>query len=437
MMFLYLPPLRLKLAVTYRGKHKAWGRAALALLAAMTSAPASATNGFNLIGFAAESTLMGGADIAVARDTSALNTNPAGLVQIHGQAFDGFVSVLRTLDLAHQDSFGNDTEASNRYTLLGGGGYARALENLPCTAGVGLFAQGGAGGVFKNLNTAFGTNDNLSSLFGIAKITPGIGCQVTDSLSLGASLGIIYGTLQQRVFPSTSTTAFAGYALDDVSALKMGFKLGAQYQVNPQLTLAATYTEKTDLPLTGGNLVANMSAFGLGSVEYRNASVKGLALPREIALGMALRPSEPWLLSFKLNWINWADAEKSVTLRASDPDNALAPSVISNVSPQDWKNQLVFASGLAYTLNERTTLYSGYNYGRNPIPAQNVSPLMAGIIEHHITFGAARQINAEWQFTGGVEYMFPSTVKYTSPLFGNAEVRNEAVFLHFMLSRRW
>src|SRR5437867_10264929 len=106
----------------------------------MSSATASATNGFNLIGFAAESTLMGGADIAVARDTSALNTNPAGLVQIHGQAFDGFVSVLRTLDLAHQDSFGNDTEASNRYTLLGGGGYARALENLPCTAGVGLFA---------------------------------------------------------------------------------------------------------------------------------------------------------------------------------------------------------------------------------------------------------------------------------------------------------
>jgi hypothetical protein len=53
---------------------------------------AFATNGINLIGFETESTLMGGADIAVARDASALNTNPAGLTQIHGQAFDGFTS---------------------------------------------------------------------------------------------------------------------------------------------------------------------------------------------------------------------------------------------------------------------------------------------------------------------------------------------------------
>lgn len=57
--------------------------------------PAFATNGINLIGFGAESTLMAGADIAVARDTSALNTNPVGLTQIRGQAFDG--CALKTL----------------------------------------------------------------------------------------------------------------------------------------------------------------------------------------------------------------------------------------------------------------------------------------------------------------------------------------------------
>ena len=57
-----------------------------------------ATNGINLIGFGAESTLMAGADIAVARDTSALNTNPAGLTQIHHQRFDAYGSLLRITD---------------------------------------------------------------------------------------------------------------------------------------------------------------------------------------------------------------------------------------------------------------------------------------------------------------------------------------------------
>jgi long-chain fatty acid transport protein len=399
---------------------------------------AGATNGINLIGFGAESSLMAGADVAVARDTSALNTNPAGLPQIRSQAFDAFGSVLRTLDLAHQDSFGNDVKASNRYTYLGGGGYARPLEGTPCTAGVGLFAQGGAGGVFENVHTAFGTQDELSSLFAIAKVIPGMGCQVDDRLSLGASLAIVYASLRQRLFPETSSAApFAGYDLQDTSAVRAGLKLGTQYRVTPDITLAATYTQKTELPLTGGSLTANYSAQGLGKVSYSDASVKGFALPQEIAVGAAFRPSAPWLLSFKLDWINWADAIETVTLRATNPDNNAAPGTYELVSAADWKNQWVIAAALAYDWDSRTTLYLGYNYGKNPIPDQNASPLLAGILENHLTFGAARQLNAEWKITGGFEYMMPVKVDYSNALFGNAQVRNEALTAHFMVSRRW
>jgi len=412
--------------------------AAVFLVGMLTLPPASATNGINLIGFGAESSLMAGADVAVARDTSALNTNPAGLTQIHGQAFDGFGSILRTFDLAHKDSFGNDEHASNRYTFLGGGGYAKSLDSLPCTVGVGLFAQGGAGGVFKNLNTPFGNRDDLSSLFGIAKVIPGMGCQVDESLSLGASIAIVYASIEQKLFPETSSTApFAGYALKNAAALKMGLKLGAQYRVNPSLTLGVAYTEKTPLPLTGGSLVANYSATGFGKVQYGDARVTGFALPREIAVGLAFKPSDAWLLSFKLNWINWADAIKTVTVRATNPNNGAAPAAYELVSPADWKNQWVIASGLAYAWDERTMLYIGHNYGKNPIPAQNSSPLLAGILEHHLTLGFARQIDREWKLTSGFEYMLPVKVHYSSALFGNAEVRNEALMLHVMLSRRW
>lgn len=411
--------------------------AALAL-ACLGIQPAHATNGINLIGFGAESSLMAGADIAVARDTSALNTNPAGLTQIHGQMLDVFGSMLRTFDLVHKDSFGNEEHADNRYTFLAGGGYARSLEGMPCTAGVGLFAQGGAGGVWKDLKTPFGTRDDLSSLFGIAKIIPGLGCEVNDKLSLGASLAVVYSSIEQKFFPDTSVgTAFAGYQLDDAAALRMGFKIGAQYHVSPALTLAATYTEKTELPLTGGQLIADFSGAGLGKIKYSDASVKGFALPREIALGVAFKPTDAWLISFKADWINWGDAINTVTLRATSPNSALAPSTYELVSNGDWHNQWVFATGVAYKWDDLTTIYAGHNYGRNPIPARNSSPLLAGILEHHLTFGIARQVTPEWKFTGGLEYMLPVKVDYTSPLFGNAEVRNEAVFLHVMMSRQW
>jgi len=408
----------------------------LATAIAGTSSAVHATNGFNLIGFGAESTLMGGADVAVARDTSALNTNPAGLTQIKAPLLDMFGSVLRTTDLVHKDPR-NEEHASNRYTLLGGGGYARPLENTPCTAGIGLFAQGGAGGVFENIRTPFGNRDDLSSLFGIAKIIPGIGCEVSDKLSLGASLNFVYASIEQDFFGNTSVGNFPGFKLEDASALRTGFKIGAQYRVTPTLTLAAAYTEKTELPLTSGTLVADFANIGLGKVKYADASFKGFALPREVAVGLAFKPTDDWLVSFKLNWLNWDDAINDVRLRATKPNNASAPSVYAIPSAADWKDQWVIATGVAYKWDEKTTLYAGHNYGKNPVPRQNSNPLLAGILEHHLTFGAARKIDQNWLMTGGVEWMLPVSVKYNSQLFGESELRNEAIVLHFMLSRRW
>ncbi len=400
------------------------------------SLPVAATNGINLIGFGAESTLMGGADTAVARDTSALNTNPAGLAQIHGSAFDGFGSLLRTTDLAHEDAL-NDKHADNRYTLLAGGGYAQSIENTPCTAGVGFFTQGGAGAVFKHINTVFGTNDEMTSLFGIAKITPGFGCQVTDKLSLGASVSLVYASIEQNFFYDTSNTVFAGFKNEGASAVRFGLKLGAQYKLDDAWTLGASYTEKTELPLTDGTAKFNFTGTGLGIVTYNNLSIKGFALPREFAVGAAFKPNQDWLLSAKVNWINWADAIKDVTTTAIDANNALAPQAIVMVSPQNWHNQVVYALGAAYTYDDLTTLYAGYNHGKNPVPERNSSPLLAAILEDHITLGFARQLNDTWKLTSGIEYLLPAKVTYDSPIFGNdAEVRNEGIFFHLMLSKR-
>jgi len=70
--------------------------------------PAVASNGLNLIGFGAESVGMGGADLAVARDTTAMNTNPAGLTQIRGHRVDLYGAATYALDVRHRDAFGND-----------------------------------------------------------------------------------------------------------------------------------------------------------------------------------------------------------------------------------------------------------------------------------------------------------------------------------------
>lgn len=407
------------------------GRGAATVLLGL-ALPAHATNGFNLIGFGAESLLMGGADVAVARDSSAINTNPAGLAQIHGKVFNGFGSVLRTLDLSHADQFGTDSHASNHFTLLGGGGYVQSLDSLPCAAGVGSFVQGGAGGVFRNFDNAFGTRDDFAAKFGIAKISFGMGCQVTERLALGGTIGVTYARIQQSLFRSTPGI---GTDFNDADGMRPHFKIGLQYKLTPTITLGAAYTEKTKLSLSGGNLRFNT---GFGITEYQDAKLEGLATPREFAVGAAWKPNDQWLLSAKVNWINWDDALNSSTLTARNPDGP-GPAELSVSNRLDWSNQVVIALGTAYELNDKTTLYAGYNYGKNPIPHSHTTPFIAGILEHHYTAGAAYKFTPEWTFTGGLEYSPVVKVNYNNPElpFGNAQLRNEALFLHFMLSRQW
>lgn len=420
------------------------------LLAGVTAGftcAAWAGNGLNLIGYGAESVFMGGADVALARDTSALNTNPAGLAQTSTRLLDNFSGVAYGDDVRHRDGFGNDRRVDNKFAIVGNFGYAMRITGTNITVGLGLFAQGGAGNVYKNLNTAFGTNDELSSLFRIVRVSPGLAWKVSDRLGLGASLPINYADVRQKIFPATSVfnpgnpaASFFGYELKDAKTLKAGFKLGVQYYANDDLTLGAAYSHKTKLPLRDGTLTANMNAAGLGLVRYRDARVEGLALPHEVAMGFAYKLQPGILLSFKYAWLNWADAIRTSTLTASSPDNALAPPVLSSVAVNNWRDQHVFAMGAEFDIAARTKLRVGYNYGRQPVPLQNLSPLLAVIGEHHFTAGVARDLGGGWSLAFGMEYQRGAKAVYTNPAlpFGpNAEERSNFPAFDLMLSKRW
>ena len=420
--------------------------AVLALLC-LVPAPAHPTNGLNMIGFGAESVAMGGADLAVARDTSAMNTNPAGIARIPGSALDGYAAIAYPLSVAHRDQFGNDVEVSNRWAYLGGGGFTRRLGDGSWTGGIGFFAQGGAGNVYKNVATAFGTTDEMSSLFRIGKVTPSVAYRVDESLTLGVSLQVVYADIQQKLFPETSffdpadpAHPFFGSEVKEMNGFGFGAKLGALYKVNDRVTLGAVYTTKMNLALDGGTVVANLSSVGLGKVTYRDARIDGMALPEEVGVGVSVRPVQPLLVAVKVAWIDWSGALETSTLRVENPDNPGAPPTLALPSTLNWRDQYVFAIGIAYDLTEKAILRAGYNYGRNPIPANSLNPLLAAITEHHATCGAGYAFSPKWQMSGAVEYAFNNAVTYDNPElpFGpGAEEENESIAAHVMLSTRW
>jgi len=407
---------------------------------------AGAANGINLIGFGAQSSLMAGADTAYARDTSSLNTNPAGLAQIDGATADFYASLYAT-DIAHADSLGNDRRASNDLTLLGGAGHARKLRDRRFTVGVGLFVQGGAGAVYKDLATPFGTREDFSALTGIVKVAPGFAYQPSDALALGAALSIVYSSTRQRLFPGTSvfnaadpSRSFFGAEIRDAHALRARLRLGLQVRARPNLTFGAAFANRVSLPLRGGHLDSNQSAIGLGNVRYGDARIEGLGIPREISIGAAWQATPRTLVSVKLSRLYWSEAMRTVTLTARNPDNAAAPAELRAVTPLDWQDRNVVALGVRIAISERTSLLAGFNYSRRPMADDTLSPIFAPIGEKHVTLGVACRVSAAYEFTGGVEVQLPERIRYSNPQlpFGpDTQVRLGYVALHMMLSRRW
>jgi len=426
------------------GKIK-WIAATWAAIFTLYSAAAvQANNGLNLIGFGAESVTMGGADLAVARDTSALNTNPAGMVQIPGKRLDLYSAVAYALDVRHQDSLGNDEEISNKHIVLGDLGYVQRLSSIPIALGVGLFAQGGAGYVYQDLTTPFGNQDDLSSLFRIAKLNAGGALEVNPNFSIGATLSVLHADLNQKIFPDTSfynsslpQQSFFGFNLQNMTATNVGYKLGGMLRVGDRAKLGMAYTSRVNLEMDGGKFISDLSGLGLGKVAYHDVTMKGLNLPQELGLGVAVQATKPLLASVEIKWIDWSSAIKSSTLKAADPDNPVAPPVQTLTQKNDWRDQTVIAVGAAYELTDNAVLRAGYNFGRNPIPNKNLNPLLAAISEETVTAGAGYRLTDHWRMDGGVEYEFKNKVRYTNPNlpFGpNSTETAELVALHLSVS---
>lgn len=406
-----------------------------------------ATNGLNLIGFGAESVGMGGADVAVARDTSALNVNPAGLSQIETRRLDSTLGAAFALNVRHKDQFGNDVGTENTPVPAASFGYAHRLEQLPITLGIGSFVRGGAGYEYPNLTTAFGTQDSLKSTLGILQLAPGFGYQVTDTLSLGLTLLGTYSVIDQEVFPNTSVVdaadamgTFFGFKLDDMSAIGFAVKLGTSYRVNEWLKLGIAYTTAADLDFDGGELVSNQTAAGAGRVTYRDVTLQGLRTPRELVLGAAIEPTERLLVAFDLAWLNWANALSESQLIARNPDNPTVSPKLILTSNIDWRDQFVVAVGGAYELTPSWIVRMGYNYGRDPTNSATLDPFLAAITEHHVTAGAGYHFNASWRVEAAIAYRINNEVVYTNPdlPFGvDAVEENESVAIIATISRIW
>lgn len=357
---------------------------------------ALATNGMIMEGYGPIAAGMGGASMAYDNGTAAMANNPATLgLMGDGSRIDVMVGHVGP-DVSAPGTMG--TSSADAF-YMPAFGYVKKQGNL--TYGAGIYGQGGMGTEYANGDMA---------QVSVGRVIFPVAYAVNDRFNIGGSIDFVWAGMDLVV---------TGYGIDfeddsdftgEAKGYSLAGKLGFTYKINDAFTVGGVYQSAGNLP-------------DLEDGDYR---VEDFDMPATVALGVAWKASERLMVAADVKDVLWGSSMNTVTIR----NGAFAAPF-----KQDWDNQIVVALGLSYQFNEAFTGRIGYNYGKNPIPDENVSYLWPAIVEHHYTVGFGYSVNRQSEINFGLTYAPEVSVTGTGPAMpmGNGGMTIEHSQLNWQL----
>ncbi|MCA1805297.1 MAG: outer membrane protein transport protein [Xanthomonadaceae bacterium] len=388
----------------------------LALVQAMAAAavvvPAHANIGMENVGFSARSIGMGGTSIAVGRDTSVMNTNPAALSRVNSGRIDLNAGMM-VPDFGFRNGV-NSSEGQDKIYMLMSAGFAKRI-NDQITVGVGMFNEGGQGTDYGILNVdsasfleggALGCGAacpaEYSSEFGYMVFTPSLAYQVNRELSVGLSAQIGYGMMRMKMpfFMDMNANGFPDVlqAADmDGNDTNVRAKIGILYDVGGW-GVGAAYTSKADLDLSGDATLVNLDD---NSVSRMPVEMR-LGWPSSFKIGgyIDMKSMNMPLVTFEVHRTNWSEYLESVPVSMGSMAMAMNT---------DWEDQTAYRLGLEYGITNDWDVRMGFTYGKNPVPDAGILPIMNPIVEKHITMGVGYHGLKNLEFNAAMEFGLDKT----------------------------
>lgn len=269
----------------------------------------------------------------------------------------------------------------------------------------------------------------------------GAAAEINPRLYAGASIGIIYNRNTVKapyVFQSHPTLQGAKTLLDlKTDGLGWNASLGLVAKPIPELTLGLHYTSKTIINSTGrarGDAGTQLAALGLpvdGTFRY-DAKVK-TQLPAVASFGFYWQARHNLSIHGQVDWIGWSSSHRQLPVVLSNGNNVFVNLLagsnnLDDIYPLDWRDRFVFRTGLEYSLTDHTALRAGYKYGASPIPTATLSPLLATIQEHSVSFGIGHQLN-RFQVDLGYQWALPKRRRINNSQLLSGEFNNSQIDL--------
>ncbi len=381
-----------------------------AVAAAVFSYSAHATNGYQLIGVGAYQKSLAGAVTANPGSAMTAVSNPAGMARVGARADFSMEAFMpeRSVDFSFTGGESSDS-AVNLYGVPAIGWTAPTSDGSDVYFGGGMYGTSGMGVDYAQSNMMPGGKWDGYSNIAFWQMAPGFAWNVNDRYSVGVTLNLDYQSVafKQRVM-DPSNNVISNFDLSrGASGFGLGMGVGILYDINEQLTFGFNYKTKQEFaPMEYQLAEGDISHPLMGDLPAGTYELD-LDFPQQAAVGLALSPNKRMTVSADMKWINWSETMDKLSVKG--------PAGIDFPMDPGWKDQTVYALGVAYEINKRLNVRAGYNYAEAPFDEDKVANnlILPAIVETHYTVGMDYSLNNHWELA--LHYMVVPEKTMTAP----------------------
>ncbi len=323
-------------------------------------------SGFALYEGGARSSSLAGAVVARADDLSAIFYNPAGLVQLPKiQIMCGFTTFIPRAEIVTHlgsEAKTNQLQSSASFAPHFFASY-QASERV--WLGLGLNSPFGLG-IQYNSNWP-GSSNIINASIQTLNLNPTIALKVTDYLSVGAGLDIMYLALKlKRVLP----LPLVGPQTVDLQggSWGLGFNLGLLLKPLDYLSVGVSYRSQVRQQVEG---TARFRPFGPLDADASGSII----LPDEIFAGIMVRPLKQLSVEGGVIWTHWELFRRL--------DTKFSNSLGTLSEPKEWHNTWRGQLGVEYKALTWLDLRAGYAFENEPMPDRFADYLVPSTDRRH------------------------------------------------------
>jgi long-chain fatty acid transport protein len=227
--------------------------------------------------------------------------------------------------------------------------------NSKLTLGIALYPSDGLGIEYQGLKYQ-------KSLLASINLTSAIAWQITDKLSIGAGLDVVYGQLvENAIFDQLGTPIDGVFLKSKANGWGLGYRLGLRYEPYDWLTFGASYASKRKVAM---DCQSDVSALGLGLGRLHGET--SIGFPGRLGLGVAIKPTDKWLVACDFDWYDYSGLDKI----KFDFD------WIAITQNMNWNNNTSVHLGAERTLNENWKLRFGIACLWPAVPKAKTVPII-------------------------------------------------------------